>query len=397
MFQALPSTLVSAFCWTNFSSNKLPNKSITMRRFLLISFLLLGSRVFSQDVEDLAFKTDTLNVNQKGLNVIGLPIVFVTPETGFGFGGGAQFFLLRKSNVYNSRLSNILVSGIYTLNQQLLIDIRPQLYIQRGNYLLDASYKFQIFPNRFWGVGPNTPDSNEESYNMTSSELRIAFLKRLPPKLNFGFEYISNFHDVTEVEEGGLLASETIEGNKRATISGLGVIFNLDSRDNIASPFSGNFFQINARFSSKNLGATHGFNTFILNLRSYLPLGKKSIIALQLYTQNNYGDVPFQSKVWYGGGEMARGYFRGRFIDNHAYVLQAEYRLRFASRWTMAGFALVGEVADLPENFFNYLKPSAGGGVRFKLVKTKDTLLRLDFGFGIDGNNGIYFGVNEAF
>ena len=107
--------------------------------------------------------------------------------------------------------------------------------------------------------------------------------------------------------------------------------------------------------------------------------------------------MPFQTKAWLGGADRLRGYFKGRFIDDHMYVAQLEYRWRFHSRWGLAGFVAGGEVSDRPYNFFSDLKYSLGGGLRFKLTKSKPTLVRLVFGLGKDGNNGIYFGVDEAF
>jgi len=54
-------------------------------------------------------------------------------------------------------------------------------------------------------------------------------------------------------------------------------------------------------------------------------------------------------------------------------------------------------VSDRVGNFFQNIKPSIGGGIRYKFNKNQDTLLRLDIGVGIDGNSGFYFGINEAF
>ena len=79
------------------------------------------------------------------------------------------------------------------------------------------------------------------------------------------------------------------------------------------------------------------------------------------------------------------------------YVFQAEYRLKVTNRVKIAGFALVGEVASLPGDYFNDLKPSFGGGVRFQITKKNPTLIRLDYGIGQGGQSGVYFGVNEAF
>lgn len=365
--------------------------------FLLFAFFFLVPFTgIAQENNDAVFQIDSIG-ESKNTRIIGLPIAFYTPETNFGFGGGAQVYLLNRSNIYNERLSNILVSGIYTLNEQIMIDIKPQLYLSGGDFFFDMSYQFKIFPNSFWGIGPNTTKEMEESYGMTTHALKIAFLKRIPTTLNFGFEYVFEYHNVTSTEENGLLDGDGITGNDQATISGIGVVFNLDSRDNLASPKGGHFLQANARVSGHNFGATQPYNKFITDLRTYRPIGGKSVFAIQLYSENTYGDAPFQGMAWFGGGERGRGYFKGRYIDYHMLVLQAEYRLRFHPRWIVAGFALMGNVADVPENLNDNIKSSAGGGFRFKLVKDQDILLRLDIGVNKEGDTGLYFGVNEAF
>ncbi len=367
------------------------------RLILILILLLLISKSVGQNTKDV-FKTDTIAKN-KNYQLIGIPIVFYTPETNFGFGGGGQLFLLKQKNIYNDRVSNIFFDAIYTTNKQIIFDILPQIYFGEGNYYLDMSYKWKIFPNSFWGIGIDTPNSNEESYNMTSHFLKVSFLKRLPPSLNFGFEYIFENHEVTEVEEEGLLAEGDIIGSDRAIVSGLGVVFNLDSRDNIGSPISGHFLKMAAQFSSEIFGSTQAYNKYIADLRTYQKLGKRSIVALQVFYEGNFGSPPFQGLASYGGGTRARGYFQGRYIDKHMYVVQGEYRYRFKPRWAISGFGLFGEVANQTSNFFtiNNMKPSAGGGLRYKLLKDQDTWIRVDLGVGVDGSSGFYFGVNEAF
>jgi len=368
-----------------------------MKRLLLIIMLGVCGQLFPQINEDVSnFKTDTIDTG-KSLRVIAIPVVFTTPETGFGFGGGAQIFLLNKSNIYNSRLSNVLISGIYTTNKQIMFEVNPQIYFNKGNYFLKASYKLKVFPNSFWGIGNTTPDENEEFYNMTSHIFKASFLKRLPPFLNFGFQFIFENHEITELQEGSLLDQGDIPGSTGAIIVGLGATFNYDTRKNVADPQSGHFINLSGQFSSKNFGSTYNFNKYIADIRKYIPLGKNSILATQLYLESNYGDVPFQAKAWFGGGYRARGYYAGRFMDDYMYVIQAEYRLRFHARWGLALFGLIGEVADRPENFFQDIKPSIGGGIRYKITKDQNTLLRFGIGFGKNRNSGIYFGVNQAF
>ncbi len=364
---------------------------------LILSISLMVSTLWGQNAKD-GFKTDTIAKN-KNYQLIGVPIVFYTPETNFGFGGGGQLFLLNKKNKYNDRVSNVFFDAIYTTNKQIIFDVLPQIYFGEGNYYLDMSYKWKVYPNSFWGVGIDTPNSSEESFNMTSHIFKASFLKRLPPSLNFGFEYIFENHEVTETEEGGLLNEGDIDGSDRAIISGLGVVFNLDSRDNIGSPILGHFLKMSAQFSSEIFGSTQSYNKFIADLRTYQKVSEKSIIALQVYYESTYGNPPFQGMASFGGGTRARGYFQGRYIDNHMYVVQAEYRYRFHDRWALNGFGLFGEVADQTSEYFNFsnMKPSAGGGIRFKLLENQDTWIRADLGVGLDGSSGFYFGVNEAF
>ena len=368
-----------------------------MRRLIWIVF------VFTLPISGLAQRTETVGVVSDtlktggNLKLVGIPVVFSTPETGFGFGAGGQLFLTGERNTFKTRQSNVLFTGIYTANSQIIIQVLPQLYFGEGDYYLDGSYQFRIFPNKFWGIGSDTPDTNEESYNMTSHIFRVDFLKRLPPSLNFGLRFHFENHQVTEVLEGGLLDTQDIPGSDRAVIIGLGAIFNLDTRDQLEDPREGYFVNLNAQFSSQNFGATHAFNRYITDLRAYKPVSKKSLVAARLYIENNFGDVPFQAKAQFGGGAIARGYFAGRFIEDQMYVLTTEYRYRFHPRWSLAAFVLMGEVSAINQNFFNNPKFSTGGGIRFKILKQQNTLVRLDVGIGESGNNGFYFGVNQAF
>ncbi len=365
---------------------------------LLFLIVLLGlpCLLVSQKTEDPFFKTDTLDIKQK-VRIMGLPIVFYTPETKFGIGGGAQLFFTQSNNLFNNRLSNIFIDAIYTTEKQLIIDIKPQFYFNKGYLFLDAAFKYKVYPNSFWGIGNNTPDENLERYNMRTFSLRVDLLEKLPPDLNFGFRFLFENHIMIEVAEEGLLAAGDIPGSEGARISGLGVIFNLDDRNVMEAPTKGNFVQFSGEFSARVFGATFSYNKFIFDFRKYFNLGKNKTLAVQAYLESAYGDVPFQAMAWLGGGERNRGYFRGRFMDNHLYSVQAEYRWRFLPRWSMAAFISTGEVASSPRQFLDDAKYSFGGGIRFQISKKLPSLLRLDIGIGKEGNSGVYFGVNEAF
>lgn len=360
---------------------------------------MLSTALMAQVDKDpaVAVHTDTLGADK--VQLMAIPLIFYTPETNLGFGGGAQMFFKTRNTGLVRFNSNVLATIIYTLNDQLIVSATSQTYFANGAYLLDAKFLYRIFPNLFWGIGPQTPSENEEFYSPTDLSFDASFLKRVHSNFNFGLNF--NFADyrITEIEEGGILDTAGIEGSQGARTLGLGLVLNIDSRDNTFSPLTGSFSQFKTNFASRAMGSTHSFNVFQLDLRKYFNLANKRVLAAQFYTRLTLGEAPFQSRSFYGGGDLARGFYRGRYIDDNLYLLQLEYRAPFGKRWEFAVFALTGNVGSQSDSdlYFSKLKSSVGLGPRFFIYENKRTLLRLDIGLNSDGSTGVYFGVNEAF
>ncbi len=368
---------------------------IIVQLLLLFSFLIVHGAWAQNDSQEY-FKTDTLG-KQKDVQLLGIPVIFYTPETDVGIGAGTQIFFFKKKNIYNERVSNILATAVYTTKNQFLLDVRPQLYFLKGDYFFDALFKYKVFPNTFWGIGPNTTEDMAEAYNMRTVIINAAFLKRLPPDFNFGFEYNYEQDIMLEEEEDGQLAADTIPGSDGALISGLSVIFNFDDRSDQFNPRSGQLVQFKGGFSSRAMGATYGYSKFFVDFRKFWPIGEKFVFAGQVYLENSFGEVPFQTMAWLGGGDRMRGYFRGRYIDNNMMVLQTELRHQFLPRFQWAAFFALGDVAPEPSKYLESPRFSYGGGLRFKVLKSTPTLVRLDIGINDQGGSGVYFGVNQAF
>jgi len=93
-----------------------------------------------------------------------------------------------------------------------------------------------------------------------------------------------------------------------------------------------------------------------------------------------------------------RGYFAGRFRDHKLITGQAELRYPLWRRFRGVVFAGAGAVASSLDHFtWGGLKPSAGFGLRYVFDVRENIVLRMDFGFGENGNNGLYIMINEAF
>ena len=163
--------------------------------FIIILSFILTDVLLAQVDKKRLLQTDTISLVKK-VQVIGLPVVFYTPETSVGIGGGMQLFFQHHKNIFNARVSNIFISAIYTLNKQLMLSAVPQIHLFDGKMHLEGEVLYKVFPNSFWGIGSNTPETSLEKYNMRTTGVRISLLNRIPSALNFGFEYKLNIYTI---------------------------------------------------------------------------------------------------------------------------------------------------------------------------------------------------------
>ncbi len=99
-----------------------------------------------------------------------------------------------------------------------------------------------------------------------------------------------------------------------------------------------------------------------------------------------------------GSSRDMRAYYIGRFRDVCHSCAQIEYRVDVYWRLGLAAWAGVGEVFGPSSDVrLNTLKPTAGGGVRFKIDRRNDINVRMDSGVGCDSNMGFYLSLCEAF
>ena len=94
----------------------------------------------------------------------------------------------------------------------------------------------------------------------------------------------------------------------------------------------------------------------------------------------------------------AMGKYRGR----HLVTGQAEFRWAFYRHLGAVAFAGVGTVwggeSQSEEDVFERsLLPRVGAGLRFTLSTDKRINARIDYAFGVNGNDALYLGIAEAF
>jgi hypothetical protein len=323
-----------------------------------------------------------------------IPILFYTPETGLA-GGAAALYLLRDST--SARPSSITGDAIYTERKQVILELDGDLYWQKETYRLLSSIVFQRFPNKFFGIGNFTALSNEETYTPESFIVQAVLYRKIVSRYNIG--PMIRYESVTmrEVSPSGQLASGSIVGSKGGKVSGMGLVANWDSRDNTFAAASGSFYQVTAMLYRQAIGSDFHYSDILLDTRHFFEIIPTQVLAIQAAAEFTGGSVPFQRLVRFGGQNLLRGYFDGRYRDKNGAALQAEYRLPVWWRIGIVGFAGVAQVADQIDHFaMNRFWFAGGIGLRFFWNPKERISLRLDYGIG-NNSSGMYITVTEAF
>lgn len=327
------------------------------------------------------------------------PILGFAPETRWQFGVNGT--LLFKANPYDSlsRTSNANVLAIFTTSRQFLANINHSTFLNGERYFLRGSLDYMYFPWLYYGLGDNTPEENEESFTFQRITINQLAFRRLGKGFFAGLGYrYAQMYDVNMAPDGRLATGQPA-GYRGSRASGGIAALLWDTRNNILNSRRGLYFEAQASLYSRSLGSTADYQVFSADFRKYFTLSKErgDVLAFQLFTYFTTGDTPFKDLAAFGGSNLMRGYYQGRYRGRMQNAAQAEYRFPILSWLGGAAFFGCGNVGEDWRSFnWSRLKPAGGLGLRFKVIPGEDVNLRVDYAFGPGGRN-IYFGFAEAF
>lgn len=331
--------------------------------------------------------------------VIILPIVFYSPETKLAGGVGGLLTFRRSGAGAAERPSSIYFYMIYTQKKQFSMSWEPEFYFRRETWLAKGRLQVERFPDKFWGAGPDAADSAEEAYTPRTFLVEGSVQRRVLPSANLyaGLQLRYERFRVIKSDPGGRLESGAVPGSRGATVTGLGVVLNRDSRDDIFFPRRGDYWMLSALFNSRAFGGGFTYSCLKVDARKYLPVLSSHVLAFQGQLQLISGTPAFNGFAKLGSDSMMRGYYAGRYRDKVMAAVQAEYRAPIFWRFGIVGFAGLGNVAPtLGALDLVRLKYSYGAGVRFRISSHETTNIRMDVAFG-KGTSGVYFTAREAF
>jgi outer membrane protein assembly factor BamA len=335
---------------------------------------------------------------KKARFILPFPIIVRSIETNWAFGAVVtSTFNLRSPKDSTTRTSNLQALALYSVENQFVAAINGTIFLPGEKYILNQQFSYSYYPDNFWGLGKNTPSSDQEPYDYKQFYIYLHPQRHLGRSYFLGILYeLQNVWDVNYLP-GGLFDKESIAGRYGYLVSGLGLSITYDTRNNAFSPDHGSMLQFYFNHFDPIFGSDYRYTNYVLDLRKFFGFDRGQVLALQAYGYLNIGSIPFRSLAAFGGANHMRGYYQGRFRDNNQAMVQAEYRVPVYWRFGLVGFGGIGNVAsDLSDFDLTYIKYSFGAGIRFALNKSEKLNLRLDYGIG-QGCSGFYFQLGEAF
>jgi len=364
-------------------------------RFILFFTFFLSIIHCNLMAESDESETDSSDIDRFG--IIPLPIFFYTPETRFAGGALLNIYFREPGSNLKSRPSSIMPDIIFTQNKQFILEVSGDLYWKNQNYFNHIYAGFKRFPDKFYGIGNDTPADNEEDYTPRLFSFEFSILKRIPPYFYIGIGYEYETYKLIKYEEDGMLSSGEIWGSEGGKIAAIKLQFFHDNRDNVFFPAKGSFIQLDWRIYHNIVGSDYKFQNWIIDLRKYYSIFKSHILTFQGYFSAISGEAPFNRLSLLGGTRLLRGYYEGRYRDNNMLIFQTEYRIHLWWRFGMATFLGIGDVSNKLDNFqISQFKPSAGLGVRVIMNPQEKLNVRCDLGFGKQ-TSGLYITIGEAF
>lgn len=367
---------------------------MTLRTGLVIlTWLLISWQSVAATPAD-SLTSDT--IKKRSMQVFPVPAIGNSPETNWYFGAVSLFTF---KHFFNTPLySTAKAEFNYTLNKQIIVSANWFLYTHHNKHIVAGDNAYLYFPEYYYGFGSQTPDKFKLYVAARRLEFYHAYLWQLTNKTYLGIAGRAQRVWDVEPESGKETISQSLTSNNAGWSIGLGPNLLIDQRSRILNPEAGNFY-LQAEYlqylKEKHTGNSPSFAAVKTDVRLYRALFKKHLLAFQWYSLNTFGNAPYRLCGILGSDSHMRGYYQGRYRDQHYTTLQTEARIRILP-WLGCTFsAAVGDVyrqsISLPD-----IKYSLGGGLRIRVDKTEQTNLRLDMAWG-KNSSGFYVAFGEAF
>lgn len=366
--------------------------TVTALIFLLCTTTGATQKETYQDRIDVAKKGSEIGP-RKG-NIVAVPIPVINPTIGNGLQAALIYLHPKRTGDTKSPNATSGLVGMYTDTHSWLTGIFHDDYWAEDKYRFTGFIGYGDLNLEYFGIGDDPQFSdNPIDYEISGLVFMPQFQVRIPKTENWfvggSYLYINSeiFFKTDRVNIDLPDISSEIES------AGAGLLITYDSRDDNYYPLSGQMFRTRWVDYGQTWGGDYEYDKWTTSINHYQPIGGKTVIGLRANLQTSGGDVPFFDLPYLD----MRGFPRGRYRDKNTLSLHAEARYKFHQRWGVVAFLEAGWFAeDIEEMTSSKTITTAGGGIRWQVLKEKKLHLGLDVGFSRDGP-AVYVHIGEAF
>jgi hypothetical protein len=341
--------------------------------------------------DSLSIKDRLNNINtimEKVVKYSPLPILSYSTETDWMFGLSKYnaFRMGSKDTIDESiQPSQITSLAYFTLNHQYKIGTEVNLMFNKNKYKSHTEIYYLDYPEYYYGTGNETLFEDERLVRLQNLLIYAGFEYNFNSSLYVGLYYnYDNYYTVDYLDSLDIGNNESLTENEGLQ-SGLGINFARETRDNRFNASKGSYLFIKYMNYGKWLGSKFDYNLFLIDARKYFTPWRSLTIAMQVYTEARFGNVPVQSLALMGGDDRMRGIFLGRYRDHT--IIDGQVEIRFPIAWIFGGtvFGSLGQVApDYQSYTLDGFHWAGGIGLRIMVDSQHKTNLRFDAGFSKD-------------
>lgn len=325
-----------------------------------------------------------------------LPAIGSSPETGLQL-GATVLGVYEPPPSEHARPTALVATIVRSTQGQMRASAEGERWTAHNTWRWHGLLAWQRFPMPYHGIGDRSTSDTGMQYASRSLEAVFTVQRRVrgawygTAGLRWMQQSIQNGDAVRALVAQPLPVGS--DGGRIAEAS-FGVLH--DSRDGLFAPRSGGVTQWSLTTSLP--GAAFDYQRLRVDTRRYVPIGHGQVLAVQALVVGTSGGAPFDQLALAGGGDILRGYARGRYREHWLIASQMEYRSPIRKRVGAVAFAGLGAVAShLPDLPGALPLPTYGAGLRLQLDAVQRTAIRVDYARGRSGASGLYIGFNQAF
>lgn len=331
----------------------------------------------------------------------------------FGPAARYEFFDLSRTD----RTIQFRASSAQKYDREAVFEYDTSRFLDRD---MSANARFEYSRDgsaRFFGIGPNAPESGESNYTLDTLNERLTWGMPLregsPVSLRLQEQVQAN-----EVLPGAITAPEDLvnkypelgrELRPRKRDAYLRARLAYDTRDSDLTTTRGVYAFLSVDGSEDGLIGQYDYARYAAGARYFRPHGGEDdgeprfVTAARVRLEQLSGTAPIWALPQLGGKYVFRGYGEGRYMDDGMAVAALEERCRVyarkisgitASFW-VDPFVEAGTVFHRPEDARSkYVHPDAG--VALRAVGRPQVVGSADFAYGQEGMK-VFLDINYSF